>query len=65
MRRQENVFQIKEQDKITVRDLSEMDISNMSDKEFKVMTKKILTSLEKRVEDINKTLNKEILKNQR
>ena len=32
----------------------------MPDREFKVMDIKILTGLEKRVEDLNKTLNKEI-----
>ena len=34
----------------------------MSDREFKIMIIKILTGLEKRVEDISKTLNKEIKK---
>lgn len=32
----------------------------MSDKDFKVMVKKILTKLEKRVENFNKNFNKEI-----
>ena len=49
---------MKEQDKITARDGSEMEISNMP--EFKVMIRKIFTGLEKRVEDLSKTLNKEI-----
>ena len=35
----------------------------MPDREFKVMIIKILTGLEKRVEDISETLNKEIKKN--
>ena len=58
--RQRNRSQRKEQDKITVKDLSEMDISNMPDREFKVMIIKILTGFEKTVEDISETLNKEI-----
>ena len=36
----------------------------MPDREFKVMIIKILTELEKRVENISETLNKEIKKNQ-
>ena len=51
---------MEEKDKITARDLSEMDISNMPDREFKVMIIKILTGFEKTVEDISETLNKEI-----
>jgi len=35
----------------------------MPDREFKVMTMKILTGLEKRVEDISETLNTEIRNN--
>ena len=34
-------------------------ISNMSNRKFKVMIMKILTGLEKRMEDFNETLNKE------
>ena len=49
MRRQINMPQMKDQDKITARDLNEMEIINMSDREFKVMVIKILTRLEKRV----------------
>ena len=49
--------QMKEQDKITARDLSYMEISNMSDKEFKEMIIKILTGLEERVRDNSETLS--------
>ena len=55
---------MKEQDQITARDLSEMGVSNMPHREFKIMTIKILTGLEKRLEDTSETLNKEIKKNQ-
>ena len=51
--------QMKEQDKTTARDLSEMDISNMPDREFKTMIIKTLTGLGKKMEDISETLNKE------
>ena len=38
---------MKEQDKATARDLTETDISNMPDREFKTMIIEILTGLEK------------------
>ena len=41
------------------RDLSKTDISNMPDNEFKAMIIRTLTRLEKRVEDISKTLTTE------
>ena len=47
MRGQRSIPQIEEQDNTTVRDLSEREISNMPDKEFKVMIIKILNGLEK------------------
>ena len=37
-------------------------ISNMPDRKFKVITTKIVTGLEKRVENISEALNNEILK---
>ena len=52
-----------EQNKTTARDLGEMDISNMPDREFKIIIK-ILIGLQKRVEDISETPNKEIKKSQ-
>jgi len=58
MRRQRTISQMKEQDKITKRELNNMEISNMLDREFKVKVI-IPTTLEKRVEDISETLNKE------
>lgn len=42
-----------------------MDPSNMPDREFKIMIIKILTILEKRVENNRETFDKEIKKNQR
>ena len=51
---------MKGQDKITARDLSEMWVSNMPVREFKVMILKTLTVLEKRVKDVSNTSNKEI-----
>lgn len=42
---------MKQQDQTTVRDLREMDISNIRDRESKAVIKKTLTGCEKRVED--------------
>ena len=50
---------MKEQVKIRTRELNEMEISNMLDREFKVMVIKILSGFEKRVEDLSEPLNKE------
>ena len=51
---------LKEQDQTTARYQSEMLRSNMLDREFSVMIIKILTGLERRMEDISETLSKEI-----
>ena len=58
---------MKEKDKILARDLSEKEISNMPDRKFEATIIKILSGLEKRVEDLNETFNTEtenIKKNQ-
>ena len=51
---------MKEQDEVTARDVSETDISNRSDGEFKATIIRILTGLEKRIEYISETLVMEI-----
>ena len=56
------------QDKATARDLSETDISAVPDGKFKVTIIRLLTGLEKRIEDISEALAteiKELKKNQR
>ena len=55
--------QIKEQDKITVGDLSKTEINNMQSREFKVMLRRILTGLQKGMEGISETYDKEIKNN--
>jgi len=50
---------MKGQDKITAGDLTETDIRNISEGVFKAMIIRILTGLEKRVEDMSETLNTE------
>ena len=47
---------MKEHYKATARDISETYTNNMPDRKFNVMIIKILTGLEKRVEDISETL---------
>ena len=43
------MFQMKEQDKTPEKELSEVEISNLSDKEFKVMIRKMLKELRRRM----------------
>ena len=59
MKKQRNVPQIKEQDKITA-DLSETKVSDTPDRRFKITIIKILPGLRKRVENISETLDNEI-----
>ena len=49
---------MKEKDKVTSRDLSETDINNISDGEFKATIIRILTGFEERIKDISETLTK-------
>ena len=62
MRIQRNMFQMIEQDKKHTKRLSKTDLSNMPDREFKIMIIKILTRPKKHMEGISETLNKEIIK---
>ncbi|VFV41318.1 Hypothetical predicted protein, partial [Lynx pardinus] len=55
-----NSSQKKEQEKVTARDLIEIDISNRSDGEFKLIIVRILAGLKKRMEDIRENLTAEI-----
>jgi len=57
MGRQRNIFHMKEEAQTTAREQSKMDRSNMPDRKFKAVLIKILTGLEKKVEDISETLN--------
>ena len=51
---------MKEQDKASEIKLNEMEISNMPEKTFKVMIIKMLTGLEKRMEELSKSFNKKM-----
>ena len=52
--------QMKQEDKITAGDLSKTKKKNLPARGFKTMIIKILTGLEKKVEDLSKTFNKKI-----
>ena len=54
MRRQRNVAQMKEQIKIPEKELSEMEISNLSDAEFKTWVIKMLEELSEDLNSIKK-----------
>lgn len=42
MKKKRNIFQIKEQDKMSEKELTEMEISDLPDNEFKIRITKIL-----------------------
>ena len=54
MRRQRNMAQMKEQNKIQERELNSMEISNLSDAEFKTL---VIRMLKKLSEDFNTMKN--------
>lgn len=54
------MFQIKEQDKIRATEQNRMEISKIPESIFKVMIIKILSGLEKRLEDLSETHSKDI-----
>ena len=58
MRRQKNLLQTKEQDKSPEKDINEMKISSLSDKQFKVMFIKMVTKLERRMDGHSRTSTK-------
>ena len=54
MGRQRNRPQMKEQEESPEKELNEMEVSNLSDTEFKVMVIRILNSMKKDIETMNK-----------
>ena len=54
------MFQTKVQDKSPQKDLNEIEISHVLDKEIKAMVIKMLTNLRRRMDDHRDNLNKEI-----
>ena len=58
--RQKYLYQMKKQDKTTAKYLSEIHTCNMPNGEFKTSIIRILTELEKIIENISETLTTEI-----
>ena len=50
MRRQRNMFQMKEQDKTSEKEPNQVEVSNLPNKDFKVMIIKMLNKLRRRKE---------------
>lgn len=66
MKKQKIISQIKKQNKIQERQLNEVEIGNISEKELTIMIVKITQDLGKGMENMQEVLNKDIkeLKNQ-
>lgn len=58
MRRQRNILQTKELEKIPEQKPREMEIVNLPDKEFKVVVIKMLIELERKIDHKEQILNK-------
>ena len=54
------MFQIKEQDKYSEKELNKTEISSLPDKEFKVMVIRMLTELGRRMDEYSENFNKEL-----
>ena len=52
------MFQMKEQDKIPGEELNEVEISDLPNKEIKVMTIKMIKELERRMEEQNREVRR-------
>lgn len=55
---QKNIFQIKGQDKTPRKDPNKMEVSNIPDKDFKIIVIKMLTELGKKMEEHTKNFKK-------
>ena len=60
MRRQRNTFQVREQDKTPEKELSETEMSNLPDREFKLRVLRMLTDLGRRIDELSENVNKEM-----
>lgn len=54
------MFQMKLQDNMLEKLLNKMEVRNLSDEEFKALIIKILTGLERTVDELNKNISKKI-----
>ena len=60
MRRQRDMFQIREQDKSSEQELNETERNNLPDKEYKLIVIKVLTDLGRRIDECSENFNKEL-----
>ena len=60
MRRQRNIFQVREQDKTPEKELKKTEINNLPDKEFKQIVIRMLTDFGRRMDELSETFNKEL-----
>ena len=60
MRRQKNTFQVREQAKTPEKELSETEMSNLPDREFKLRVLRMLTDLGRRIDELSENVNKEM-----
>ena len=61
MRWQKNIFQMKEQDKTPEDQTNEEEIGSIPEKEFRVITVKMIQNLGNRMEKIQETFNKDLI----
>ena len=60
MKRQRAMYQMKEQDKTPEKQLNEVEIGNLPEKEFRIMIVKMIQNLGNRMEKIQETYNKDL-----
>lgn len=62
MRKQRNMFQTEEQEETSEKELKEMKIRNLPDKQLKVIILNMFTELRRKMEEHTENLNKEVKK---
>ena len=60
MKRQRNTAQMKEQTKNTEVQINEEEIGELPEKEFRIMTVKIIKNLESKMEKMHESINKDL-----
>ena len=60
MRRQRNMFQIREHDTSSVKELNETEINDLPNQEYKLRVMRMLTDLGRRMDELSKNFNKKL-----
>lgn len=58
MRQKRNIFQAKEHGKTSEKGLNKLEVSNLLNKEFKIMIIKMLNELRRKMDEYNEKFNK-------